>query len=98
VYRDSEMYVHGYVCSCMFMDMYVHVCSWICKFMYVHGYVCSCMFIDMYVHVCSWICMFMDMYVHVCSWICMFMYGHGYMNHVRIILKKVKLSNCIGLV
>ena len=48
------MYIHGYVCVCMYgyVCMYMYGYVWIC--MYVYVWICM----DMYVCICMYVCMY----------------------------------------
>ena len=66
------MYIHMYMCICVYVYMCICVYVYMCICIYVYMYIC----IYVYVYICIYV--YMYMYIHVYIYICIYVYIYVY--------------------
>ena len=70
--HQAYMYIHIYVCMCMYGYMYTYVCMYICMHLCARIYVWIRVYVYMYSCVCKDTCMHTCVHIYVCM--CMYEY------------------------
>jgi len=60
--RNTHIYIHTYVCMCIYTYIYIHI--------YIYTYVCMCIYTYIYIHIYIYIYIYVGVCVYVYISIC----------------------------